>query len=20
CARDVDTIFGQVRTNALDVW
>nr|MOV39093.1 immunoglobulin heavy chain junction region [Macaca mulatta]MOV41957.1 immunoglobulin heavy chain junction region [Macaca mulatta]MOV44394.1 immunoglobulin heavy chain junction region [Macaca mulatta]MOV46974.1 immunoglobulin heavy chain junction region [Macaca mulatta] len=20
CARDLDTIFGQVRTNALDVW
>nr|MOV38406.1 immunoglobulin heavy chain junction region [Macaca mulatta]MOV38681.1 immunoglobulin heavy chain junction region [Macaca mulatta]MOV47016.1 immunoglobulin heavy chain junction region [Macaca mulatta] len=20
CARDFDTIFGQVRTNALDVW
>nr|MOV38518.1 immunoglobulin heavy chain junction region [Macaca mulatta]MOV38853.1 immunoglobulin heavy chain junction region [Macaca mulatta]MOV39793.1 immunoglobulin heavy chain junction region [Macaca mulatta]MOV41168.1 immunoglobulin heavy chain junction region [Macaca mulatta]MOV43120.1 immunoglobulin heavy chain junction region [Macaca mulatta] len=20
CARDFDTVFGQVRTNALDVW
>nr|MOV87878.1 immunoglobulin heavy chain junction region [Macaca mulatta]MOV90238.1 immunoglobulin heavy chain junction region [Macaca mulatta] len=20
CARDLDTVFGQVRTNALDVW
>nr|MOV38089.1 immunoglobulin heavy chain junction region [Macaca mulatta]MOV38149.1 immunoglobulin heavy chain junction region [Macaca mulatta]MOV38212.1 immunoglobulin heavy chain junction region [Macaca mulatta]MOV38272.1 immunoglobulin heavy chain junction region [Macaca mulatta]MOV38366.1 immunoglobulin heavy chain junction region [Macaca mulatta] len=20
CARDLDTIFGQVRTNSLDVW
>nr|MOV39179.1 immunoglobulin heavy chain junction region [Macaca mulatta]MOV39453.1 immunoglobulin heavy chain junction region [Macaca mulatta]MOV39722.1 immunoglobulin heavy chain junction region [Macaca mulatta]MOV39880.1 immunoglobulin heavy chain junction region [Macaca mulatta]MOV39883.1 immunoglobulin heavy chain junction region [Macaca mulatta] len=20
CARDFDTIFGQVRTNSLDVW
>nr|MOV44652.1 immunoglobulin heavy chain junction region [Macaca mulatta] len=20
CARDLDTIFGQLRTNALDVW
>nr|MOV37867.1 immunoglobulin heavy chain junction region [Macaca mulatta]MOV38391.1 immunoglobulin heavy chain junction region [Macaca mulatta]MOV38452.1 immunoglobulin heavy chain junction region [Macaca mulatta]MOV39142.1 immunoglobulin heavy chain junction region [Macaca mulatta]MOV40450.1 immunoglobulin heavy chain junction region [Macaca mulatta] len=20
CARDLDTVFGQVRTNSLDVW
>nr|MOV38347.1 immunoglobulin heavy chain junction region [Macaca mulatta] len=20
CAKDLDTLFGQVRTNALDVW
>nr|MOV38353.1 immunoglobulin heavy chain junction region [Macaca mulatta]MOV43207.1 immunoglobulin heavy chain junction region [Macaca mulatta]MOV45379.1 immunoglobulin heavy chain junction region [Macaca mulatta]MOV45963.1 immunoglobulin heavy chain junction region [Macaca mulatta] len=20
CAKDLDTIFGQVRTNSLDVW
>nr|MOV42358.1 immunoglobulin heavy chain junction region [Macaca mulatta]MOV46114.1 immunoglobulin heavy chain junction region [Macaca mulatta] len=20
CARDFDTIFGQIRTNSLDVW
>nr|MOV43233.1 immunoglobulin heavy chain junction region [Macaca mulatta] len=20
CARDFDTVFGQVRTNSLDVW
>nr|MOV37840.1 immunoglobulin heavy chain junction region [Macaca mulatta]MOV37935.1 immunoglobulin heavy chain junction region [Macaca mulatta]MOV37984.1 immunoglobulin heavy chain junction region [Macaca mulatta]MOV38383.1 immunoglobulin heavy chain junction region [Macaca mulatta]MOV38545.1 immunoglobulin heavy chain junction region [Macaca mulatta] len=20
CARDLDTIFGQIRTNSLDVW
>nr|MOV39807.1 immunoglobulin heavy chain junction region [Macaca mulatta] len=20
CARDLDTLFGQIRTNSLDVW
>nr|MOV39970.1 immunoglobulin heavy chain junction region [Macaca mulatta]MOV40886.1 immunoglobulin heavy chain junction region [Macaca mulatta]MOV42824.1 immunoglobulin heavy chain junction region [Macaca mulatta]MOV43664.1 immunoglobulin heavy chain junction region [Macaca mulatta] len=20
CARDLDTVFGQIRTNSLDVW